>query len=160
MKPRYLLVLLLMTYAGWAQAAIYKYVDAHGHVTYSSTPMPGSRKLNLEPLPTMDSPRDFPQPHTESESAFPRVNSETQHKRDNTRRQILENELAAEQKLLDQAKQKLQLAQDTPEVYHTKSGHTFRNVAKFQANVTAAQDQVTLHEKNIQAIRTELSRLK
>jgi Domain of unknown function (DUF4124) len=157
MKLRYLLVLLCMAYAGWAQAEIYKYVDPQGHVTYTSIPMRGAKKLNLEPLPTMESPR--PRSENQSES-FPRVNEETQRKRDNTRRKILENELAAEQKLLDQAKQNLQLAQDTPEVYRGQNGKTYRNVAKYQANVKAAQDEVSLHEKNIEALKTELSQQK
>ena len=156
MKPHYMLALLCMAYAGLAQAEIYKYVDSQGRVTYSSTPMRGAKKLNLEPLPTMEAPRA----HMESQSEFPKVNEETQRKRDDTRRQILENELASEQKLLDTAKEKLQIAKDTPMVYRTKDGKTFRNVAGYEANVKAAQEQVDLHEKNIEAIRTELSQLK
>jgi hypothetical protein len=157
MKLRYLFVLLCMFYAGWAQAEIYKSVDSEGHVTYSSTPMKGSRKLNLEPLPVMESPHSS---RDGEPTEFPTVTKQTQHNRDETRRKILEDELASEQKLLDQAKQNLQLAQDTPEVYHGQDGKTYRNVAKYEANVKAAQDQVDLHEKNIEAIKTELSGLK
>lgn len=156
MKLRYLCVLSGLLYTGWAQAEIYKYVDPEGHVTYSSTPMKGGKKLHLEGLPTMQSPR----PHTESETAFPRVNEQTQRNRDDTRRKILEDELAAERKLLDEAKQKLQLAQDTPMVYHGKDGKTYRNVAKYNENVKAAQDEVGVHEQNIEALQTELSRLR
>lgn len=96
-------------------------------------------------------------PHTVSESEFPRVNEETQRSRDNTRRKILEDELAAEQKQLEEAKQKLQIAQDTPQVYRGKDGKTYRNVVQYEENVKAAQDEVSLHEKNIQALDTELS---
>ena len=157
MKLRYLFVLLCMIYAGWAQAEIYKSVDSEGHVTYSSTPMKGSRKLNLEPLPVMESPR----PHSDSESeSFPKVNKQTQRNRDDTRRTILMNELESEQKLLDDAKKNLQVAKDTPQVYRGKDGKTYRNVAKYESTVKAAEDQVSLHEKNIEAIQTELSRLK
>jgi len=159
MKLRYLFVLLCMMYAGWAQAEIYKSVDSEGHVTYSSTPMKGARKLNLEPLPVMES--ESSRPHTEGKSeAFPRVNEQTQRKRDDTRRTILMNELASEQKLLADAKQNLQIAKDTPQVYHGQDGKTYRNVAKYEATVKAAEDQVNMHEKNIEAIQTELSRLK
>ncbi len=156
MKLRYLFVLLCMTHVGWAKAEIYKSVDSQGRVTYSSTPIKGAKKLNLEPLPTMQAPSS----HTESESKFPSVNQETQRNRDDTRRKILEDELAAEQKQLDQARQNLQLAQDTPMVYRGKDGKTYRNVAKYDANVKTAQDAVSLHERNINAIKTELSRLK
>ena len=165
MKLRYLFVLSCMIYAGWAQAEIYKYVDSAGHVTYSSTPMKGSRKLNLEPLPVMESPHSQAdgesRRNTEEGSAeFPRVNKQTQRKRDDTRRTILMNELASEQKLLEDAKQNLQLAKDTPQVYRGKDGKTYRNVAKYEATVKAAEDQVSMHEKNIEAIQTELSQLK
>jgi len=156
MKLRYLFVLLWMIYAGWAQAEIYKSVDSEGHVTYSSVPMKGSKKLNLEPLPVMDSPR----PRSEESQPFPKVNEQTQRKRDDTRRTILMNELEAEQKLLDDAKKNLQLAKDTPQVYRGKDGKTYRNVAKYESTVKAAQEQVNLHEKNIEAIQTELSRIK
>ena len=156
MKFRYLIALLCVANAGLAQAEIYKYVDSQGRVTYSSTPMKGAKKLNLEPLPTMESPRA----HTESQSEFPRVNEQTQRKRDSTRRKILEHELANEQKQLDQARQKLQLAKDTPMVYRGKNGKTYRNVAKYDANVKAAQQQVALHQKNVEALKTELSHLR
>lgn len=156
MKLRYLFMLLYLCPIGYAQAEIYKYVDSQGHVTYSSTPMKGSKKLNLEGLPTIQSPR----PHTVGESEeFPRVNAETQRSRDDTRRKILEDELAAEQKQLDEARQNLQTAQDTPQVYH-QNGKTFRNVAKYEETVKAAQEEVSLHEKNIEALKTELSQLK
>lgn len=157
MKLRYLFVLLCLGPASWAQAEIYKYVDSQGHVTYSSTPMKGSKKLNLEALPTMQSP-GRPRSTGESEE-FPSVNKETQRSRDDTRRKILEDELAAEQKLLDEARRNLQTAQDTPQVYH-QNGKTFRNVVKYEESVKAAQEEVTLHENNIAALKTELSQLK
>lgn len=158
MKLRYLFALLPLFLCSRAQAEIYKYVDPQGHVTYSSTPMKGAKKLNLEALPTMQSPE---RPHTVGEpEAFPRVNEETQRSRDDTRRKILEDELASEQKLLDQARQNLQTAQDTPQVYRGQDGKTYRNVAKYDESVKSAQEEVTLHEKNIEAIKTELSQLK
>lgn len=157
MKLRHFFVLLCMGHIGLAHAEIYKYVDREGHVTYSSTPTRGARKLHLEPLSTME-PQE--RPHSVTESTFPRVNQDTQRSRDNTRRKILQDELTSEQKLLDEARQKLQLAKDTPMVYHDKNGHTFRNVARYDQNVKAAQDEVDLHQKNIDALNTELSQLK
>ena len=158
MKLRHFFVLLCMGQIGLAHAEIYKYVDREGHVTYSSTPTRGARKLHLEPLSTMEPQQE--RPHSTTESTFPKVNQDTQRSRDNTRRQILENELSSEQKLLDDAKQKLQLAKDTPMVYHDKNGKTFRNVAAYEQNVKTAQDEVNLHQRNIDALNTELSQLK
>src|SRR4030065_2655578 len=55
MKLGYLLAMLCICPL-LAQAEIYKAVDADGHVTYSSTPIKGGKKIILEPLPTMVPP--------------------------------------------------------------------------------------------------------
>ena len=133
------------------QAEIYKAVDADGHVTYSSSPIAGGKKLNLEPLPTM-LPGD-------KSAGFPRVNSETQRGRDNTRRKILQDELDAEKKLLKTATQKLSDAESEPGVYRGQDGKTYRNVAAYDAKVQPLQEEVDLHTRNIEAIQTELSRM-
>jgi hypothetical protein len=157
MKLRHLLVLYCSAaFAVNAQADIYKRVDDEGHVTYSSTPIKGAKKLHLEPLPTMAPP---PKAGKSSEG-FPRVNSETQSKRDDTRRKILEDELATEQKSLEDARAKLKEGQDNPEVSKGPNGQTYRNVAKYEEKVTALQEEVSAHEKNLEALKTELSNLK
>jgi hypothetical protein len=139
-----------------ANADIYKRVDDEGHVTYSSKPIKGGKKLHLEPLPTMESP---PKSSIASEG-FPRVNSETQNRRDDTRRKILEDELASEQQALDNARLKLKEGQDNPEVSKGANGQTFRNVAKYDEKVSILQEEVSSHEKNVAALKTELSNLK
>lgn len=157
MRLRHLFVLCCSAaFAVSAQADIYKRVDEEGHVTYSSTPIKGGKKLHLEPLPTMLPP----QQQKARTEGFPKVNAETQSRRDDTRRKILEDELATEQKALEEARRKLQEAQDTPEVYKGANGQTFRNVAKYEENVSAAQEEVRNHEKNVEALKTELSNLK
>ena len=154
MKLRFLLVLCCsVAYTVSAQAEIYKRVDEDGRVTYSSTPIKGGKKLHLEPLPTM-------QPPNARTEGFPRVNPVTQTRRDDTRRKILEDELATEQKALEEARIKLKEGQDNPEVYRTESGQTFRNVAKYDEKVNALQEDVSAHEKNVEALKTELSNLK
>jgi Domain of unknown function (DUF4124) len=154
MKLRYLFVLCCSTLLAInAHADIYKRVDEDGRVTYSSTPIKGGKKLHLEPLPTME-----PLPKTRN-SEF-RVDSATQNRRDDKRRKILEDELATEQQALDQARANLKEGQDSPEVYRNASGQTFRNVAKYDEKVKALQDEVDLHEKNVEALKTELSNLK
>ena len=157
MKLHHLFVLCCSaTFAISAQAEIYKRVDEDGHATYSSTPFKGAKKLHLEPLPTMApvKPRN-----SESSSGF-RVNSETQNRRDNTRRKILEDELATEQKAFEEARIKLKDGQDNPEVYKNANGQIFRNVAKDDEKINALQEEVSTHEKNVQALKTELSNLK
>lgn len=155
MKSRHLFILCCSAlFVLDAQADIYKRVDEDGRVTYSSTPIKGGKKIHLEPLPTM-----APPPKARSEN-FPRVDRETQNRRDDTRRKILEDELATEQRALDEARRKLQEAQDSPQVYKGADGKTYRNMAKYEENVNTAQQEVRSHEKNIEALKTELSNLK
>ncbi|MBK9161428.1 MAG: DUF4124 domain-containing protein [Nitrosomonadales bacterium] len=157
MKLRYLFAVLCACPI-LVQAEIYKAVDADGHVTYSSTPIKGGKKIILEPINTMTPPG---RKHTAaSPEDFPKVDGETQRNRDDTRRKILEDELATETKLLEEARQNLKEGEDNPEVYRGKDGKTYRNVAKYEEKVKALSDQVEIHQKNIEALNAELSKLK
>ena len=157
MKPRYLLA-ALCAWTMLAQAEIYKAVDENGHVTYSSAPIKGGKKIILEPLPTMaPPPRSRP---TASPSDFPRVNGETQKNRDDTRRKILQDELNTEEELLGKARFALKEGEQTPEVYQGKDGKTYRNVAKYDEKIKILNEQIELHQKNIEALKAELSKLK
>lgn len=111
-----------------AHAEIYKHVDEQGRVTYSNVPMKGATKLNLEPLNTVPATRS--KTSAASPSGFPKVDGDTQKKRDDTRRKILEEELAAEEKMLADA--------------------------TTQRDATA----IVLHEKNVAALKKELSNIK
>ncbi|HEU0189590.1 MAG TPA: DUF4124 domain-containing protein [Gallionella sp.] len=152
MKPQYLFAIL----CAWpllVQADIYKSVDANGHVTYSSTPIKGGKKIILEPLPTM-----VPPGRPRSPDDFPKVDAEKQKERDETRRKILQDELDAEEKLLGESQQNLNDA--SPEVFRGADGKTYRNVAKYEENIKSLTEQVELHQKNITALKAELSKLK
>jgi len=146
--------------SGFVQAEIYKHVDKDGRVTYSSEPVKGARKLQLEPLNTVPAPKARSKSGEESSTGFPRVDKATQNQRDDRRRNILEDELASEHQALAAAREKLKVAQDTPEVYRTQSGQIFRNVAQYDENVRLAQEAVQAHEDNIKALQTELANLK
>lgn len=154
MKSRYLLA-LLCALPLLAQADIYKHIDANGHVTYSNTPIKGGKKIVLEPLPTMAPPA-----RTRSPDDFPKVDETTQKNRDETRRKILEDELSSEEKLFEEAKQALKEGEEKPEVYRGKDGKTYRNVAKYEEKIKDLSDKVEVHQKNIEALKTELSKLK
>jgi hypothetical protein len=153
MKLRYLLAMLCVC-PSLVQADIYKAVDENGHVTYSSTPIKGGKKIFLEPLPTMDAPSRA------SPEGFPKVDGETQKNRDDTRYMILQNELSAEEKMLEEAKQNLQEGEANPEVFQGKDGKTYRNVAKYDEKIKPLTDQVELHQRNVEALKTEISKLK
>lgn len=150
-----------------AQADIYKSVDEDGHVTYSSTPIKGGKKIVLEPLPTMVPPARTGS--AASPEGFPKVDGATQKGRDNTRRKILEDELNTEEKLLEEAKQNLRAGEESPEVFKVVVGkkpdgspivETRRNVPKYEEKIKTLNEQVELHQKNIEALKTELSKFK
>lgn len=154
-------LLMALAMSNFAHAEIYKRVDKDGRVTYSSSPAKGAEKLQLEPLPTMKAQSVPPRQRTRTTSEdFPRVDSETQSRRDDTRRKILEDELATEERALLEARTKLKDAQDSPEVFKGANGQTYRNMAKYEEKVNAAEDDLKSHEKNIQSLKNEISRLK
>ena len=153
---RYLLAVLCVC-PSLVHADIYKGVDENGHVTYSSTPIKGGKKIFLAPLPTMDAPNTRSEASSEG---FPRVDGETQKNRDDTRYMILQNELSAEERLLEEAKQNLQEGEANPEVFRGQDGKTYRNVAKYNEKIKTLAEQVELHQKNVDALNTEISKLK
>jgi len=146
-KPHHLFVLLCVAHPGWVQAEIYKKIDKDGRVTYSNSPMKGSIKLGLEPPNKSLSPSSHVHAYNNaSPSNFPRVDNETQKIRDGTRRKILEDELAAEEKLLTESRRNLKDREKNPEITPKK--------------IKDLQEQVSLHEKNMAALRSELAYLK
>ena len=157
MKPVYVLVMSFLC-TTQVQAEIYKSVDADGHVTYSSAPIKGGKKIFLEPLPTMVPPSRTRS--SDSSEGFPKVDNATQEDRDETRRKILQDELSMEEKLLDDARQKLKEGEENPEVYRGKGGKTYRNMAKYEEKIKNLKNQVDMHSKNVEALEIELSKNK
>ncbi len=159
MKTKYLLALLCVAPC-LAHADLYKQVDADGHVTYSSAPLKGGKKIYLEPLPTM---QPLAKTRSNSPSSFPKVDDEVQKGRDDTRRKILQDELATEQKLLAEAQQNQSKAADQPQGNFVANGKAMHNAAvaeEYAANVAKQNEQVSLHQKNIDALNAELAKLK
>ncbi len=158
MKLRHLLALLLV-WPVMVTAEIYKSVDADGHVTYSSAPIKGGKRIFLDPVSTYPAPSERSRRSEESNN-FPRVDGVTQRSRDDTRRQILQEELSTEENLLEEARRNLKDGEAAPEVYKGKDGKTYRNIAKYQEKIKALNDQIAMHQRNVEALNTELSRLK
>lgn len=95
-----------------------------------------------------------PQPRPSARPAnFPRVDPETQRVRDDTRRQILEEELNAEVKSLAHARAKL------AEQEAVRNGDE-RNYQKVLDRLQPYQETVERHERNVMALQKELIRLK
>jgi hypothetical protein len=148
----------------WAET-IYRYLDDKGGVTYtnipSSAPRRGVEKIDIpSPSPSTvapGSPKPGPAPssrvRTPSPADFPKVDRDTQRKRDNSRRQILEDELDTEEQLLTDAKK----AVSTGEAVRLGDE---KNYQKYLDRIQKLKDTVTLHEKNVDALKKEISALR
>ncbi len=154
------------------QAAIYKTVDAEGHVTYSNVKIKGAKKLELEPADTnfgndSHGGKRASQTRTATPEGFPKVDSGTQNQRDSKRKEILQGELDAEKKALEDAKKAYAEGESNPEVFKTpvvtgpngkkSGGNTLRNVPKFDEKMKALQDDVDAHQRNIDLLEKEIN---
>ncbi|MDP2248092.1 MAG: DUF4124 domain-containing protein [Nitrosomonadales bacterium] len=142
-----------------ALADVYKVIDADGKVTYTNVPTKGAKKLDIDPAPSGGADTPKPNVRTPTPETFPRVDKQTQNQRDNTRKQILQAELEAEKKALEDARKAYAEGESNPEVYKAANGKTFRNVAKFEEKMKALQANVDGHERNIQLLQKELDAL-
>lgn len=142
------LILFLLPFAASAQT-IYRCVDAQGGTVIANARVEKNCKAivsgpenTLPPLPARPKAAANPTP-----AGFPRVGEDTQKARDGDRRHILEQELAGEQRNLEQAKKEL------AEQEAVRGAGAAERIAPYR-------DRVGQHERNIQAIQKELGNLK
>lgn len=162
MKLLYFVAALSMLLAtGAAHAEIFKCIGEDGRTTYTNAKTDKGCKALPSDLPVSSVPSNAPAKKAAPTPAnFPKVDGDTQRARDSDRRRILEQELATEQKSLDQATKDLGEAEADPETFRTKSGGIGRNVAAYDAKVKPLQDKVGLHERNIEALKKEIGNLR
>ncbi|HUW27155.1 MAG TPA: DUF4124 domain-containing protein [Sulfuriferula sp.] len=132
-------------------AEIYKYVDESGQVTYTNLPKRGAKRLDLGPVATSIAPAR--KKEVSSPANFPRVDSNTQRKRDDLRRSVLQDELRTEERNLAEAT----AAQKTGEAL--RSGEQ-PGSASWRARSDKLRDIVKRHEDNISALKKELASIK
>jgi hypothetical protein len=157
---RSLLLILPLTFASLAHAAVYKCIDADGRVTYTNdrtlardcTPLTTDLPVSSVPAPQPRSPAAQP-PGATPAPGFPRVTPDAQRARDDTRRQILESELAAEEEALKEA----QAALTEQESIRLGSERNYQRVLD---RLQPFKDKVELHERNLEALRRELRGLR
>ena len=152
-----IIILTLLSAPCAVQSEVYKYVDKDGNVTYSSTRQKDAKKLELPPLTVV------PPTKVQKESGAAADSG--------ARRKNLEEKIAAEEKLLEQARQALKEGEENPEVSQisrtlkNKDGtsrvvtQTHRNVAEYEEKIKNLKEPVAAHEKNIEALKKELSSL-
>lgn len=140
------LLCLCATPSAWAE--IYKYVDENGRITYTNIPKKGAKKLDLDPVSAAKTRSNT------GPADFPKVDSQTQKKRDDVRKQILQDELATEEKALADAQKALRDGEAT------RTADEARNYQKYADRIKKLKNNVTLHERNISALKKELGDLK
>jgi hypothetical protein len=150
-----------------AQSVVYRCVDKEGRVLYTDTnagnckvvdsiisgaisappassrpPASGMRQGSARPAAPAASPANFP-----------RVDNATQRARDDDRREILNEELRAEEKKLADLKRDFNNGE--PE----RQGNE-KNYAKYQERVAQMREDIGRAEKNIDAIRREIGNIR
>jgi hypothetical protein len=148
--------LLLVVAASPARADIWECMDASGNKRFTNikAEAKGCKLLVVAPLNTVPSgkapqARSAPAPSKTPEN-FPKVDNETQKQRDNDRRRILDQELANEQKLLDQARKEL----NDQESQRLGSERNYQRVLE---RLEPYKKKVKLHEDNIANLKRELA---
>jgi len=153
-------LMLGLCVAAPAHADMYKYIDASGRVTYTNQPIRGAQLMYREPAATPAvRPENGGNTARKKASAnpapidFPRVNTDVQRKRDNVRRNVLEDELHAEELSLADA------------VAAKREGEVMRPGEKasspgYITRTYKLDSDIKLHRDNINALRRELSSVK
>lgn len=163
MKKHLSVTLFLLAVSGYvsAQSDVFLCVDDSGKKEYKNTgATKGCKKIDLPSLTMVPAPpakkavvQTVAARSSSSPTDFPRVDSGTQKARDTDRRQILLDEMKAEEQKLESLKKEFNNGE--PE----RRGDE-RNYAKYQERVASMKDDIGRAEKNIEALKREINNLK
>lgn len=172
-SARILVLALALLLSAGVQATVYKCTDANGRVTYTNDrnlfrnckPLSGDLPVSTVPSAPADAAQSAPPRATPAPTPnnFPRVTPDAQRARDEGRLEILEQELSAEQSALDAARARLKTEEerDAPEDRNVRrDGRSTINVEKRDERLQPFRNQVELHERNIEALQREMSRVR
>jgi hypothetical protein len=135
-----------------ADSDVYLCVDDHGVKEYRNNSLTKNcKKIDLPGLTVMPAPvfkKEKMAPHGD----FPQVDEKTQKKRDGDRKKILQDELANEQKKLNELNSTYQ--NGNPERLGDE-----RNYEKYQERTAAMKADIDRSQKNIEALQREITNL-
>lgn len=114
---------------------MYKCTTRSGNVAYFNVPGGGGATTARAPAP----------------AGFPKVDADTQKGRDSVRHKVLNDELATEEKLLGEAR--AAYGDGTPPPLPDEKA----NAQKYADRLARLRQAVSLHEKNIDALKRELA---
>jgi len=140
-----------------AQDEVFVCIDQNGTTEYRNTGInKGCRKLDM-PGASVSAPtqnkRVAPNKPAAAASAFPKADGQVQKARDSDRKLILQDELRMEEGRL--ASLKAEYNNGEPE----RRGDE-RNYAKYQERSAAMKEDIARTERNVEALRRELARLR
>ncbi len=157
MKPLRILPLLLALGAPLSvHAEVFKCTDADGRTVYTNdrTQARGCKVLDQsQAVSTVPAPTRSPSGTSGTQSSFPRVTPDAQRARDDSRRQVLESELTTEEQSLAEAQKAL------TEQESIREGNE-RNYQRVLDRLQPFKDKVELHQRNIDALKREISGLR
>jgi len=123
------------------EGSTYKCVTQSGYTAYFNVPGGGGEADN----------GGSPGRGASSPSGFPKVDATTQKGRDDIRRKVLNEELVAEQKLLEDARAAYGNGAPPPTIDEANVPQ------KYAERIARLRQAVSLHEKNIEALKKELA---
>jgi septal ring factor EnvC (AmiA/AmiB activator) len=132
---------------------LYKCTDTDGHTTYTNQKSSTKNCRVLvqdQPVSTFAAPKA--RANTPTPSGFPRVTSDEQKSRDSDRRKIIQDELSTERDKLNEAKKDL-----SDQEAQRLGGE--KNYQKYVDRVKPFQDEVDLHQRNVDSLEKELGNL-
>jgi hypothetical protein len=125
------------------EGSMYRCATASGAAAYFNVP-------GADNAPARRAGNGAPAKSTPTPAGFPRVDSDTQRARDDMRRKVLADELAAEEKLLAEARNAY--ANGAPVPLPEEQA----NADKYRERIARLRQAVQLHERNIEALKKEL----
>jgi len=144
---------LAATCGAHAQGTVWRCVDGEGRAHYTNIKKETDGRqcvVVTKEVSVVSGPPPRAAAATASPPNFPKVDRDTQKARDDSRRKILEDELATEEKGLGDAKTKL------VEQEAVRLGDE-RNYQRVLDRLKPYQDAVERHERNIAALKRELT---
>jgi hypothetical protein len=146
---------LCLILAAPAQAEIYKYVDETGQVTFTDVYRKGAKRIELPgaPAPLPSAGKTPARASGPSPANFPRIDAGTQKRRDDVRRQVLQDEIDGERRNADEARRQLALGERMQPGERATDTSYLSRVSKLRASVQQ-------HEQNIVSIQRELANLR